>query len=199
MPAARPAARPRMSRAELLARVRRDHPDLEPPELMVVGIRGYYRDTLGAPGRNDRGMYDDALFIVAPDAFVAFNGNTDPSRFRSGRGTGAGKGMASLNPGVWPVMRLDKHQGKYEALCQRAGPVVVTRDGDPPYTDRGMFGINIHRGGVNGTSSEGCQTIPPDQWPAFIATVTDQVKRLHGAAWRQAVVTYVLLSERSAS
>ena len=193
MPAARPGARPRMSRSELLALVRERHPDLEIPELLVVGIRGYYRDSLGATGRNDRAMYDDALFIVAPEAFAAFNGNTDPSAYRKGRGTGATKGMASLNAGVWPVMRLDKHQGKYEALCQRAGPVVVTRDGDPPYPDRGMFGINIHRGGVNGTSSEGCQTIPPDQWPAFIATVTDQAKRLHGSAWRQAVVTYVLL------
>jgi lysozyme len=56
-----------------------------------------------------------------------------------------------------------------------------------------MFGINIHRGGWNGTSSEGCQTIPPDQWPAFIATVTDQVKRLAGAGWRRETITYVLL------
>ena len=101
--------------------------------------------------------------------------------------------MASLNPGVWPVYRLDLHAGKYLAVCQRAGPVVVTRDGTPPYEDRGMFGINIHKGGVNGTSSEGCQTVPAAQWPAFIALVTDQAKRLFGTGWRQGVITYVLL------
>lgn len=101
--------------------------------------------------------------------------------------------MASLKPGVWPVMKLDKPLGKYEDLCQRAGPVVVIRDGRPPYKDRGMFGINIHRGGVNGTPSEGCQTLPPDQWGEFIATITAMVKHQDGAAWRQTVVTYALL------
>jgi len=194
MTAALPAARPRVSRADLIAAVRTRYPNhLFFRNLTVVGVRGHYRDTLGAVGQNDRAMYDDALFLVSDDAFVAFNANTDPSGYRKGKGTGAAKGMASLNPGYWPVMRLDKHQGKYEALCQRAGPVVVTRDGDPPYQDRGMFGINIHRGGVNGTSSEGCQTIPPHQWPAFIATATDQTRRLSGATWRQAVIPYVLL------
>jgi len=197
MTAALPAARPRMTRADLMALVARRHPALPPSDLTIVGVRGYYADTLGAVGRNDRAMYDDALFIVTPDAFIAFNANTDPSGYRKGRGTGAAKGMASLNPGFWPVYRLDIHRagtpGQHLALCQRAGPVTVTRDGDPPYEDRGMFGINIHRGGVNGTSSEGCQTIPPSQWPAFIATVTDQAKRLFGADWRSEVIPYVLL------
>lgn len=193
MAAALPATRPRITRDQLMTEIRRRHPGFTAPPLMIVGVRGYYRDTLGAVGRNDRAMYDDALFIVTPDAFVAFNGNTDPSGYRTGAGTGAGKGMASLNPDVWPVYRLDLHAGKYLAVCQRAGPVVVTRDGIPPYEERGMFGINIHKGGVNGTSSEGCQTVPAAQWPAFIALVTDQAKRLFGTDWRSEVMTYVLL------
>jgi lysozyme len=194
MTAALPAARPRVSRADLISAVHRAHPAHDfAGRLTVVGVRGYYRDTLGAVGRNDRAMYDDALFLVSDDAFVAFNGNTDPSGYRSGRGTGAGKGMASLNPGLWPVYRFDLHQGKYLALCQRAGVVTVTRDGTPPYPDTGMFGINIHKGGVNGTSSEGCQTVPAAQWPAFIATAQDQAKRAWGADWRTEVITYVLL------
>lgn len=194
MPVARPGARPRASRSAVMAAVKARHADYDfAGRLTVVGVRGYYRDTLGAVGRNDRAMYDDALFIVADEAFVAFNGNTDPSGFRAGRGTGAGKGMASLNPGLWPVYRFDLHSGKYLALCQRAGQVTVTRDGTPPYEDRGMFGINIHRGGVNTTSSEGCQTIPPDQWQAFIAMAQDQAKRLYGTDWKSETITYVLL------
>lgn len=198
MTAAIPAIRPRMSKAELLAAIARVHGEAAMRHLVeggvfVVGVRGYYRDTMGAVGKNDRAMYDDALFIVAPDAFAAFNANTDPSGYRAGRGTGAEKGMASLNPGIWRVHRLDLHKGQYLALCQRAGPVTVTRDGTPPYSETGGFGINIHKGGFNGTSSEGCQTVAPVQWPAFIAMVTDHVKRLAGAAWRQEVVPYVLL------
>lgn len=194
MTAPRPGARPRASRSAVIAAVHAAHPGHDfANRLTVVGVRGYYRDTLGVVGVNDRGLYDDALFIVAPEAFVAFNANTDPSRSRKGRGTGAGKGMASLRPGLWPVYRFDKHAGKYDALCQRAGRVTVMRDGDPPYPDTGMFGINIHRGGNTTTGSEGCQTIPPDQWPAFIATAHDQAKRLYGADWKGEVITYVLL------
>lgn len=92
MTAARPPARPRMSRDELTALIRRRHLDFVPPELMVVGIRGYCRDGMGAVGENDRVMYDDAIFIVAADAFHAFNGNTDPNRSRIGAGAAAGQG-----------------------------------------------------------------------------------------------------------
>lgn len=198
MTAPRPAARPRLTRAELMLKVAALDRRLLDAPLLIVGVRGYYRDTMGAVGRNDRAMYDDALFVVGADGtFAAFNANTDPSGYRKGHGFGAAKGMASLNPGVWPVYRLDMHRrgtkGQHEALCQRAGPVTVTRDGTPPYEDTGDFGINIHRGGYGGTSSAGCQTIPPDQWPAFIALVTDRVKRIAGAKWRRQVVTYVLL------
>lgn len=95
-----PGARPRASRSAVVAAVKARHPSYAfAGRLSVVGVRGYYRDTLGAVGRNDRAMYDDALFIVADEAFAAFNANTDPSGYRNGRGTGAGKGMASLNPG----------------------------------------------------------------------------------------------------
>lgn len=188
-----PATRPRLSRSELHAAIARFGIDRSVHPLIIVGVRGYYRDTQGAPGRNDRGLYDDAIFIDAPEATVAFNANTDPSRERKGSGTGAGKGMASLNPGYWPVYRFDLHKGQYLALCQRAGPVTVTRDGNPPYPETGSFGINIHRGGNTTTSSEGCQTIPPAQWPSFIQTAIDQAKRAFGADWKSVAIPYVLL------
>jgi hypothetical protein len=163
--------------------------------IIVVGIRGYYRDTMGAPGVNDRGIYDDAIFIDTPDTFAAFNGNTDPSRVRIGQGTGAERGMAVLNPGIWYVHRFDLHKEEYLALCQRTGQVTVTRDGTPPYADTGMFGINIHRGGYNTTSSLGCQTVHPDQWSSFITLAVDHAKRWHGARWNSVVIPYALLEE----
>ena len=113
----KPGARPRLSLAEVMTRVAplgltaRD-------KLFVVGIRGYYLDTQGKPGVNDRGIYDDAIFIVAPGIdFRAFNGNTDPSRTRLGTGTGAAKGMACLKPGLWRAHRFGM-RGEGENACR---------------------------------------------------------------------------------
>jgi lysozyme len=103
--------------------------------------------------------------------------------------------MATLKTGIWFVHRFDLHRGKYLALCQRAGDVSVTRDGVPPYDDTGMFGINIHKGGYNTTSSEGCQTIHPSQWESFIALATDQAKRFFGDKWKKTTVPYVLVEQ----
>lgn len=152
----------------------------ERAHIVLLGIRGYYAD-LGAPG-NDRNIYDDAMFIVSPSVYAAFNANTDPSLFRPG--------IASLKAGVW-LYKKGKHPlhpkpGKtnYDALRQ-AAPVTVIRDGGKEET--GLFGINIHRGGRNSTGSEGCQTIYPDQWDAFIETAYAEMTRC-----QQAVVPYVL-------
>jgi hypothetical protein len=189
---------PRLSTAELLELldacgcVRDEHP------LLVVGVRGYYADGLGKPKANDRNLYDDAIFVHTPSVTAAYNANTDPSSYKKGSGTAEStKGMASLKPGLWPSYQFGLHgKSQYFALVQRRGPVTVMRDGDPPYPDTGYFGINIHRGGYNTTSSLGCQTIHPNQWDSFITLVSDQAQRLYGQTWRKAPVTYVL-AERS--
>ena len=78
------------------------------------------------------------------------------------------KGVARLIPGQYKgVWSIDKHQGKYEALCQRNGTVAIFRDNNKDMTfdditrDNGMFGINIHKAGQDSTWvenwSEGCQ------------------------------------------
>jgi len=142
------------------------------PAVFVVGVRGYYRDTMGKTGANDRAIYDDALFIVGPETFAAFNGNTDPSAFR--------KGVASLVPGVhWyrPGNHgISRPGGGYPAFrpATKDEALPVTRDGVVNPTPG--IAINIHRGGRNGTSSEGCQTIPPDQWDAFQALLMKELK-----------------------
>ena len=126
----KPSAKPKQTQQDIAAKLAPFAIDRVKHPLVVVGIRGYYRDTMGAPGVNDRGMYNDALFIDSADSFAAFNGNTDPSRFRSGEGFDEDtKGIASLDFGAWFVHRFDKHKGEYLALCQRAGKVTVTRDG----------------------------------------------------------------------
>jgi lysozyme len=164
--------------------------------LIIAGVRGYYKNSMGAPGVNDRGIYDDALFVYTPSVMAAFNGNTDPSVYKKGQGTAEQtRGMASLNPGVWNVYQLALHRGKYLALCQKFGPVQVTRDGNTDYIDQGYFGINIHKGGRNSTSSLGCQTIHPDQWEAFITLVTDQAKRYFGVKWNKTCIPYVLFAD----
>ncbi|XGC82053.1 hypothetical protein ACES2L_06090 [Bdellovibrio bacteriovorus] len=157
---------------------------------VLVGIRGYYLDSMGAEKVNDRGIYDDALFWVTPNVFASFNGNTDPSKFQKGFGSGAAKGMASLNTGVWFYKR-GVHYGKipHEAFRQ-AAPVKITRDGIAgPYQDSLDSSINIHRGGF-GTSSLGCQTVPPIQWESFKGLGYSETQRL-----KQNTFPYILINE----
>lgn len=156
----------------------------------LLGVRGYFRDSQGKPGVNDREIYDDALFLVGPNGyFRSFNFNCDPNGFRKGHGTGSSHGMASLKPGVYRVHIRDIHGGSvpHRALCERRGKVTVYRDADASvpadkilhldgfkvYEDTGNFGINIHRGGANSTSSLGCQTVPPSQWAEFFGQGVD--------------------------
>lgn len=146
----------------------------------VLGIRGYYKKTMGNPVKNDRGIYDDALFTLSPDIFSAYNANTDPSITR--------EGIATLKLGLWRYKpgkhKINSPQG-YPAFVQ-ARKVTVLRDGKDEET--GYFGINIHRGGYNSTSSLGCQTIYPTQWDSFRSTLMDQLKR-----YKQKEFSYVLI------
>jgi hypothetical protein len=136
--------------------------------VFLIGFRGYYQDTMGQPGVNDRGIYDDCMCVITPDHFLAFNANVDPSRHKPG--------VASLIPGVYPYRR-GKHgitthaDGGYPAFrpATKDEAVPVTRDGQAG-TSMGIA-INIHKGGYTTTSSEGCQTIHPDQWLEFQVSV----------------------------
>lgn len=176
-----PKSRPQMSRSGLFARP--EVGKVKAP-VFLVGVRGYYRDTMGRKGVNDRGLYDDALVLVGPDHFSTFNANTDPSQQYK-------KHLATLRTGLW-CYKLGTHglnrpaAQRYQALVQ-AAKVTVDRDGEGAET--GFFGINIHRGGVNSTSSLGCQTVPPAQWDAFIANVKDQLARAN-----QKVIPYLLIA-----
>jgi hypothetical protein len=180
-----PKDRPRQTRDATLAML--GNAGVSEP-VCLVGIRGYYRDTMGVRGRNDRGIYDDAIILVSPNVHAAFNANTDPSR--EGINPKVKKPYAVLKRGVWSY-KIGQHGisrgNPYTALVQ-AAPVTVLRDAAE---ETGWFGINIHRGGRTSTSSEGCQTIPPEQWPAFIALVQSEMKRANARTLR-----YVLTERR---
>lgn len=148
-------------------------------QVALVGCRGYYRKSADD---NERGVYDDAIFIITPESFVAFNANVDPSVFRPRIAT-LQKGLWRYKVGIHGLSRPASQQ--YTALVQ-AAEVTVSRDQAEPET--GWFGINIHRGSNSGTSSLGCQTIPPAQWPAFISMVQSELKR-----YGQKTIPYLLV------
>ncbi len=175
----------------------------------IVGVRGW-------SGPNSRGKYDDASFIVTPDGVTGWNFNTDPSVFRPQIATllpgvydyredlhgkhhindknprdVAALAWLRANPGKDhpdPAYRLT-----YWALVQD-GPVTVLRDGNTTpetVTNRAKFPmINIHHGGLNGTSSEGCQTVILEQWQAFRATYRAALIK-----YKQKVIKYVLVTK----
>lgn len=159
--------KPRLSRGQVISKLPR-----ETKFPCIVGIRGYYKDEMGKKSVNDRGIYDDAIYIIEENLAYSFNGNTDPSRH--GMNHKIGRGLAVLKAGKYEykigIHGLSREKSKqYEALIQEEA-VTIKRD----VTDtehKGFFGINIHRGGINSTSSEGCQTIHPSQWDEFMTLV----------------------------
>jgi lysozyme len=177
-----PAARPQATRTQILAALRRQWRKNGPgggdfPEFVVGFVRGYYLRSMGDPGRNDRGIYDDAAFIITPHVFAGFNANADPSaRYRPG--------VASLLPGCYPykpgLHGISRPTTAYPAFrpATRGEALPVTRDGDPDVpSKRPGIAINIHRGSTSTTSSEGCLTIPPGQWLAFHSLLTAELRR----------------------
>jgi hypothetical protein len=135
----------------------------------VIGVRGYrYTNSKD----NKRGIYDDALFIVAPGHFSSYRANVDPSIHRAG--------IATLAPGVYDFKPGKRNTGP------SAGSLVfrpttpnealpVTRDGSPAIVKG--FSILFHPGPENGTGSDGCQTIPKVDWSLFSANVVGLLKR----------------------
>lgn len=77
-----PKSKPQAKAQEITKRIPKDI--AEKYAVVLVGVRGYYLDSMGTVGKNDRGIYDDAIFLVTPDTFASFNANTDPSAFKTG-------------------------------------------------------------------------------------------------------------------
>jgi len=182
-----PASRPHLSRQKTMELIDRHAPGKTyDREVMLLGIRGYYLDTMGKPGTNDRGIYDDAMCVIWPEGFKTFNANTDPSVFRAG--------IASLAPGLYPYRKgnhgMTRPGGGYPALRPATveEQLPVMRDGVvDPWPG---VAINIHRGGFNSTSSEGCQTIYPTQWDEFKLLVYQLMTK-----YNQETISYLLIQQ----
>jgi hypothetical protein len=151
--------------------------------------------------------FDDYIFCVYRDENLnwvinQYPATTDPGLSVLYRPVNA-KGTAILVPGQYKgAYRIDTHAGKYEALCQRLGPVKVYRDSnrddrhdfDPETIDEGYFGINIHKAGrysrlVDGWSA-GCQVFKEENdFKDFMRTLRESTK------WFGNVFTFTLFDD----
>jgi hypothetical protein len=136
-------------------------------DVNIVGVRN------NAPSVADKvtNVFDDHITISFKIdgvwQFFCWRATVDPGK-KGVQQFGNRKGVARLVPGQYrSAYSIDKHGGKYTALCQRLKPVTVYRDADRDLAfdesklDTGMFGINIHKAGRDSTWvddwSHGCQ------------------------------------------
>jgi hypothetical protein len=135
-------------------------------DVNIVGIRN------SSTGKVVTNLFDDTITLSYKNEagvwqFHEWKNTTEPGK-KGVQQYHNKNGVARLVPGQYRgVWAIDKHQGKYDALCQRLGNVKVFRDTnkdlvyDEANTDTGMFGINIHKAGQDSTWvenwSEGCQ------------------------------------------
>jgi hypothetical protein len=160
-------------------------------DVNIVGVR----NNTPSVAKKVTNVFDDFLTISFKDEkgnwqFYCWNATTDPGKKGVQKFTNK-KGVARLVPnqyrGVWMV---DKHQGKYDALCQRLGNVTVFRDAnknmtyDENVTDAGMFGINIHKAGQDSTWvddwSHGCQVFKRVKDFDVFMKICKKAAKIHG-------------------
>lgn len=173
-----PKAKPRAPRSVVHAAAakewKKDKTRGAMPEFYVLFVRGYYRDSMGKPGVNDRGIYDDAAFVVGPDTFASFRANADPSYYKTGVSS-LMVGWDEYRPGLHPISR----PGGYPAFrpATAGERLAVTRDGEAGRSRTDGVANNIHKGGYRTTGSAGCLTIYPGEWGAFHALVSLELRR----------------------
>lgn len=174
----------------------------KPFELNILGRR---TDTTKA------NSFDDFIYVFYK------NKDDDWEGFKSKATTDAGtywlqnptqsKGTALLKAGQYvDTYQIDRHNETYFAVTQRLKPVVVIRDYDRNNIldfnngkeETGMFGINIHRASVSGTTkfidkySAGCQVFANgDDFNKFMEMAYKH-KDLYGNKF-----TYTLIDERT--
>lgn len=170
--------------------------------LNIIGVRSNQNNKV-------TNKYDDCLVVIYNTELgwkrQIYTITTDPGKsiMKAPSNT---KGTAILAPGQYRgAYKIDKHHGKYDALCQRNKPVKVYRDNNkddvydyiPENTETGMFGINIHRSNefwtrstVDGYSA-GCQVFnDPKEFISFMSLVKKSAA-IYGNCF-----TYTLITEK---
>lgn len=166
---------------------RAGHPEPEPGQLHLCGLRGARRlspDEIELV-QEQRDLYDDVI-VAFGSAIEVFAASVDPGSYYTRHGHP--DGCAHLMDGRYLYQR-GLHKGK-RALVQ-AGSVRIRRDADrdgrpEPHEPIcvGWFGINIHAGGASlsvANWSAGCQVIHGGwhgaPWRRFMALVDDHPQR----------------------
>ena len=164
----------------------------------IVGIRN------STPGNKVTNLFDDWLTISYKIngiwQFFIWNATTDPGKAPMVTGNKIG-GIARVVPGQYPGSHMIRlHQGKYEALGQKAN-IKVYRDNDRDMeydvdvTTEGVYGINIHKAGLDSTWverwSEGCQVFKRVKDFDEFMRICKKASKVHGNSF-----TYTLIESK---
>jgi len=171
-------------------------------DVNIVGVRN------ATTGNKVTNVFDDHLTISFKEngewKFFIWSATTDPGKksMLEWKKMGITGGCARLVTGQYrSTWKIDKHQGKYEALCQRNGKVKVYRDEDLDleYDENkiteGIYGINIHKAGQDSTWVEnwsaGCQVFKKVKDFDEFMKICKKAVKIHGNSF-----TYTLLESK---
>jgi hypothetical protein len=164
-------------------------------DVNIVGVRN------SATENKVTNVFDDCITLSYKEGgvwkFQCWSATTDPGT-KGVKEYHNAAGVARLVEGQYRGSHtLGLHQGKYEALKQQK-PVKVYRDAnrDVTYDEtkiaEGIFGINIHKAGVDSTYvenwSEGCQVFKRSADFESFMTIIRKAAAIHGKSF-----TYTLI------
>ena len=172
-------------------------------DVNIVGVRN------SSTGTKVTNVFDDNITLSFKDEkgawqFYSWMNTTDPGKksMLEWKKMGITGGCARLVTGQYrSTWKIDKHQGKYEALCQRNGKVKVYRDEDLDleYNENkiteGIYGINIHKAGQDSTWVEnwsaGCQVFKKVKDFDEFMKICKKAVKIHGNSF-----TYTLIESK---
>ena len=176
----------------------------EPFKLNIWGFRS--RST--EPNKFDDELhvfFNTSKTLIRKWAYFVFKCTTDPGTYWL-KNPMHPQGTAMLAAGQYiDTYKIDRHRGKYYALCQRLKKVRVVRDYNRNalldfyngILDTGMFGVNIHRARKSGTTytvdnySAGCQVFQKAEEFNFFMKLCEKHRKVYGNSF-----TYTLIDKR---
>ena len=163
-------------------------------DVNIVGIR----NNSPSVAKKVTNVFDDHITLTFKDEkgvlqFYCWMATTDPGKksMLEWNKMGITGGCARLVPGQYrTTYSIDKHQGKYDALCQRLAKVKVYRDSDfdleydEDKITEGIYGINIHKSGRDSTWvdswSAGCSVFKRVKDFDVFMSICKKASKIHG-------------------